>query len=178
MNRKTMYIVFAGGIVLLLCVTLDFAVLSGIAPWWGFSEHFVKTTSGLHSTGGYALSEDYYLVASATGGTFESGFSWFGPHRNFSGYLYTLGDPEFIDVIPGDIDPYFGSPDFYIQAFPPEQIVIHPESPLKGRMLLEGDYSETATYTVSVFSLHGFSAPVNLSIQNLCCDVIVDFDPN
>ena len=116
MNRKAMNIVLAAAMILLLYVALHFAALSDKAPWWGFSEQYVKTTSNLDMTGGTALSEDYYLVASCGGESFESGFSWFGPHRNFAGYLYTLGDPEFIDVIPGDIDPYFGSPDFYVEA--------------------------------------------------------------
>ncbi|UCE18873.1 MAG: hypothetical protein JSV84_00530, partial [Gemmatimonadota bacterium] len=178
MNRKTIPIVSAGNIVLLFCIAIHFTTNRCDAQWWSFDGKYMLTTSVFGELSGASHSETYRLIVTSGGQPSGIGFSWFGPHRNYGGYLYTLGSPDFTDILPEDIDPFYGNPDFFIEALPKERTIVHPESPLKGSMLLEGDYSETATYEVWVTSMKGFDDPVNLSVCNLCCALNTCFDPN
>ncbi|UCE17675.1 MAG: T9SS type A sorting domain-containing protein [Gemmatimonadota bacterium] len=79
--------------------------------------------------------------------------------------------------------------DFYISAHPKEQLVVLPMAPgaklvstqtentmASGPEMVE--VGQTATYTVTVISLGGFSGPVSLSVCNLCCNLIAGFGPN
>ena len=178
MNKKAIRIVLRGRICLLMCVTVLCTAPCSNAQWWSFDGKYMQTTSVFGEMSGATRSETHRQVVTSGGQPSAIGFSWFGPHRNFGGYLHTLGSPDFTDILPEDIDPFYGNPDFFIEALPKEQTIIHPESPMKGSMLIEGDYSETATYKVWVTSMKGFDDPVNLSVCNLCCDLNTCFDPN
>jgi hypothetical protein len=178
MNRKTMCIVLAGKIILLFSFALHFTSQPCHAQWWSFDEKYMQVTSVFGEMSGATSSESYRQIATSGGQPSAIGFSWFGPHLNYGGYLYTLGTTDFTDILPEDIDPFYGNPDFFIEALPREGTVIHPRSPMKGSMQLEGDYSETATFEIWITSMNGFDDPVNLSVCNLCCDLNTHFDPN
>ncbi|UCE17164.1 MAG: thrombospondin type 3 repeat-containing protein [Gemmatimonadota bacterium] len=69
-------------------------------------------------------------------------------------------------------------PDFIVVAYPTEQVVILPGAMARNADMMDIAYDETATFTVMVISIGGFSAPVHLCVCNLCCDLIANFDPN
>ncbi|UCE17162.1 MAG: hypothetical protein JSV84_09670 [Gemmatimonadota bacterium] len=169
----------AGKVIgLLICLAIQFTVSQCCAQERYFSEDYMITSSVVSGVGCPAASESYRITVCSGGQPNAIGFSWNGPFRNFAGFIYTLGSDEFLDIIPEDFDPFFGNPDFTIQVLPKEAFVIHPGSPMKGSLLLAGNYGETATYTVNIFSAYGFTDLVYLSVCNLCCSLLTCFDPN